>query len=126
MRRASSAGIPLWLRAGATSLLLAGAPAGCQGEYPLEPTACDHWCDASKPLRCGSYEPAECVSQCEFQGISQGACADVLEAAVTCLRDTPDLGGYCQGAWGYQPEGRPCSRQEYALLACAEQQLRSP
>ncbi len=49
---------------------LPGATSGCQGDYPIAPTACDEWCNASIEGDCFDYDPAACVASCERQGLT--------------------------------------------------------
>jgi hypothetical protein len=69
---------------------LASAVSGCSGGYPLPPTRCDEWCDATKGLSCADYyQPAGCVSQCERSKVGIVECSAELDAVVTCFRTTP-------------------------------------
>ena len=101
-----------WLR-GVCAWVLASGSLGCQGNYPLEPTLCDDWCDAKDQVRCGDWldDPAGCVVICEQQLSSNSACASALEAHVECLRNTPPGNGYCTD--------QPCTTQLADFYACA-------
>lgn len=70
--------------------------AGCQGGYPLAPTVCDDWCEASKGLMCFPDEPAACVASCETQGFSSTLCEASTRAAVDCMRAHPTPPVDCQ------------------------------
>lgn len=81
-----------WLCAGPA--LLFGLLGGCSGEYPLPPTPCDDWCNASQGgiAFCGGfYNPAACVSQCEADQSASDRCRPFLDAAISCYRSTPNI-----------------------------------
>jgi hypothetical protein len=75
-------GVWLWFSAGL-------AFSGCSGDYPLEPTACDDYCRATKDLQCDFYSPAGCVQQCEGDHKGDDACRAQLGAVITCFESTP-------------------------------------
>jgi hypothetical protein len=97
---------------------LALAELGCQGGYPIAPTACDEWCDATQASFCGNYQPAECVSMCESQGLTQKAsCRQRFDAALECYRRQPSAAGqHC--AFGQFVPG-PCDAESEVFLDCA-------
>jgi hypothetical protein len=100
------------------AVFLGLVPAGCQGDYPIAPTACDRWCEAHKELECGYYSPAGCVATCESSGYSRPECAEVLAIATACYEaveipcDEDDPYFYFQGPY-------PCSEEESAVYNCA-------
>jgi hypothetical protein len=75
-------GVWLWFFAGL-------AFSGCSGDYPLEPTACDAYCHATKDLQCDFYNPASCVLQCERERKGDALCRAQLDATVRCFENTP-------------------------------------
>jgi hypothetical protein len=106
-----------WLCAGAALLL--GLLGGCSGEYPLPPTPCDDWCNATQGGwgYCGGfYSPAACVSQCEADQTASDRCRPFLDAAISCYRRTPNaLVEQCK----YDPQiPRPCQTEVEALAIC--------
>lgn len=105
-----------WLSGGA--LLAAGA---CSGGYPLPPTPCDDLCDASQGTwsgTCWEYEPAQCVAQCESQGLYEEPCRPLFDALVTCHRSEPSANrGDCSSGFG-SGETRPCHDELSSLLTC--------
>ena len=109
-----------WLYAGAW--LLCGS---CSGGYPLAPTPCDDWCDATKgswSYSCGGeYRPASCVSQCEAEGLSNQHCQVEFDAAIYCYRHTP--GAANQQCYFDPNRLPPCQFEVTALAACASQYL---
>ena len=54
----------------------------CQGDYPLAPTNCDRWCEATKELQCGYYDPASCVAGCEEQRMDRPECSEEFNAVL--------------------------------------------
>jgi len=100
--------------------LLAGA---CSGGYPLEPTACDDWCDATKGASDFSceYDPAGCVSQCEAQQLDRKECRPVYDVAVECYRTTPGAATpRCDYPYDlYGMSMRPCQNESFALMTCS-------
>lgn len=64
----------------------------CQDGYPIAPTACDDWCEATKEFVCTSvrYEPARCVALCEEQGFThKEGCEAQLRAVIECYASAP-------------------------------------
>lgn len=90
---------------------LAALALGCQGDYPLEPTACDHWCRVTQRPGCTTQDPAECVAACEeFEDApSDPPCDAVFEKLVNCLEQVPDA-LYCKCLLPYisSAEAEPC------------------
>jgi hypothetical protein len=103
-------------------LPVALAFSGCQGDYPLEPTPCDRYCHATHGLNCYSYEPADCVLECERNDIDNAACLPALEATSACFDSTPDaLAAVCRFLAYGSPGGSPplpCDAQSLAYSAC--------
>jgi hypothetical protein len=99
----------------ASVALLGGA---CSGGYPLEPTACDDWCNATKGRWidwCGDYDPASCVSECEAQQLDHEECRPAYDAAAECYRTTP---GATARRCYYDPN-RPCQTEVLTLMTCS-------
>lgn len=91
----------------------------CSGEYPLPPTRCDEWCDATKGGGClESYDPAGCVSSCEAAWAESrlpiDRCAAEIDAVITCYRSDPtQVARNCD----FTAEKR-CTREVEALGVC--------
>jgi len=63
----------------------------CSGGYPLPPTRCDEWCDVTRDGLCEDYyDPASCVVQCEEVELDREECSVMFDAALSCLRDSPN------------------------------------
>ena len=90
----------------------------CQGEYPIAPTVCDEWCDATRGFGCDYYDPAACVSQCERDGLSrEGPCKVHFDAALACIRSTP---GAATWQCSFAPSTmQPCQNELQNLYMCA-------
>jgi hypothetical protein len=91
----------------------------CSGGYPLPPTRCDEFCDATKGFQCEEfYQPAACVSQCEQNNTDAEACRPQFDAAVSCFRKTPSaVTALCD----FSTDtffSRPCLTEENALTGC--------
>lgn len=72
------------------SLALAVPTPACSGDYPLPPTRCDEYCDATKGGFCQDYySPAGCVAECESRDLDVEGCAPELDVAVSCFRESP-------------------------------------
>lgn len=84
------------------SLALTFASMSCSGGYPLPPTRCDDWCNATQGMGCeADYDPASCVAACERTPFAVGSqvedCAAPFDAAVACLRAAPrNVSGDCE------------------------------
>lgn len=91
---------------------------GCSGGYSLAPTPCDDLCNATQGgLLCSDYDPAQCVVQCESQGLSSAACLPALKAVVRCFRANPDAAtAHCSYDAYWESECRGVSE---LLLACS-------
>ena len=77
----------LWL----LSMALLLPVQACSGGYPLPPTPCDEWCDATKGGICQEYyQPAGCVAECERSGIDLEGCRPELDAVISCFRQSPN------------------------------------
>ena len=92
------------------------AVAACSGGYPLPPTRCDEFCDATKGLMCDEYyEPAGCVLSCEQGDMDNAACSLEMDAAIACYKNTPGAAhGHC--TWNGQPQ--PCDTEGLLLTNC--------
>ena len=97
---------------------------GCQDGYPIAPTVCDEWCDQTRRLDCGSYDPAACVVACEAAGLSLDACSAFTEQTVQCLRDHPSGQVDCSDPFGAHllPELAQCETDQAVALACGSAQ----
>ena len=89
----------------------------CQGGYPIAPTPCDRWCDATKGGSCGLYyDPAGCVVTCEAQGFgSKAMCKQQFDVALACFQSAGEL---CSGVQMVPV----CLDEETALYTCAQSQ----
>ena len=89
---------------------------GCSGGYPLPPTRCDEWCDATKGGVCQDYYgPANCVAECEQTELDMDACRPAFDAVVSCFRHSPDaLAQRC--TYDNQPDD--CDTEAQWLAAC--------
>jgi len=90
--------------------------AACSGGYPLPPTRCDEWCDATKGGQCPKgYDPAGCVSTCEKTGLSRPECATAVESMIACYRKNPQA---VELNCSYS-EQSVCRAEAYAVAMCA-------
>ncbi len=100
-------------------LLVIGCAAGlgaCSGGYPLPPTRCDDFCEATHGMQCeDNYQPASCVSICEQQNIAVEACDEPFQALLKCFRTTP---GVLQQLCVYDGRPSPCQPQRDTLGIC--------
>lgn len=90
--------------------------AACSGGYPLPPTRCDEWCDATKGTSCfDSYDPAGCVSACEASGTAVDECGSEFDAVIACYRNNPAAVALrCSTS-----SQVPCAGEVYALALCS-------
>jgi hypothetical protein len=105
-----------WGTRGALFALSVAAAVACQGGYPLSPTVCDEWCDQTQRISCVPYDPAGCVASCEKTGISNPACASLVQQTLQCLRDRPNDTFDCQSAFTAL---EPCLNLQSEVSACA-------
>jgi hypothetical protein len=110
---------PGWRRPVAAVVWIALGCSGCQDEYPIAPTRCDQWCEATKSTQCGYYDPAACVASCESQGYGGESCTEAFDAALACFRHAPDLASYC--SWRTPYDSLSCQVEQQALYRCATQ-----
>jgi len=104
-----------------TSLVLVGfwlalpVPA-CSGGYPLSPTKCDEWCDATKAGICKDYyDPSACVATCESENLDAEPCLVPFDAVVKCFVNSPNaLRQRC--VWDEQSDD--CEVEVQALGLC--------
>jgi hypothetical protein len=102
-----------WLAIVAFTLGSASTLASCSGGYPLAPTRCDEWCDATRS-HCEYYDPAGCVSSCEAGGMDNETCRPQLDAVIRCYRSNPSASAnLC-----FSREGGPCAVENTALGEC--------
>ena len=106
-------------RAGVASTLViwigVGLASGCQDGYPIAPTQCDEWCEASHGLACVRYDPAGCVFTCRERGGDAPECAGEFAPVLACLRDVPKRPVACEGE---RYEDRPCWAELSVFAAC--------
>jgi hypothetical protein len=90
----------------------------CSGGYPLAPTRCDEFCDATKGDSCPEfYDPAGCVSNCERSHTAPAQCRAELDGVIACFHAHPEaLEQRCSYIYGATPA---CSAEVYSLSACA-------
>ena len=100
-------------------LCCALAGAACSGGYPLPPTRCDEFCDATKGLDCQDYyEPAGCVSTCEQGNVDDESCRAQFDALVSCFRKTPAaLTARCDFN-SFGGSARPCQTEQDNFETC--------
>jgi len=89
---------------------------GCQGSYPLAPTLCDEWCDATQQSSCFTYDPAGCVASCERQGLDSAVCAPLVKTAVACAREHPPQERSC--VFESEPSAYPCAQAIEDATTC--------
>jgi hypothetical protein len=118
-------GYTVRMRLGASVLLALSYALGvgaCSGGYPLAPTRCDEFCDATKEFQCEDYyQPAGCVSDCEQNDTDREACRTQFDAAVSCFRtNAKALSSRCNFDFSSTQQflERPCQTEETALDAC--------
>lgn len=105
-------GVWLW------ALVALALTPSCSGGYPLPPTRCDDWCDATKGQMCEYYSPASCVSQCEQQDFDLPACASQFDAVLHCFKTTP---GAAADQCVYHPYNPNDVNNPYAKTLCQDQ-----
>jgi hypothetical protein len=105
------------MRSGAWLWLpVALAFSGCQGDYPLEPTACDRYCHATQGLSCWSYDPAQCVQDCESDNFGSEGCGAELDATSACFEGSPGaLEEYCHFDFSGANQGCRLEADAYGL-----------
>jgi hypothetical protein len=100
------------------ALGFASSVPGCSGGYPLPPTRCDEWCDATKGEQCPDYyNPASCVSNCEREERDRESCAAELDAVLACFRTTPGA-AQARCAFSYVSGDLPCGAETGAHFLC--------
>lgn len=102
------------------NVLLALPLPACSGDYPLPPSKCDQWCDATKAGICSDYyDPAACVAACEDENLDTGPCLVPFDAVVKCFSNSPNaLRQRC--VWDEQSDD--CEAEVQALSECASAQ----
>jgi hypothetical protein len=104
-----------WLALG-LGLALACGVGACSGGYPLPPTRCDDWCDATKGGQCEEwYQPASCVSECEESDTDGDACRAEFDASVRCFRESPVA---VKQLCSYDNDVHDCQIEAQALSVC--------
>jgi hypothetical protein len=84
----------------------------CSGGYPLPPTACDEYCNATLGESCPEfYNPAGCVSSCEQNHSAPPECRTELDAVIACYNQHPEL------------VGKRCSFSAEPVTTCAVESL---
>jgi hypothetical protein len=90
----------------------------CSGGYPLPPTPCDEYCDATKGDSCPEYyNPAGCVSNCEQNKAAPAECRAQLDAVIGCFHAHPEAAAQ-RCSFNFETP-RACSQEESGLAACA-------
>jgi len=110
------------MRLGAWLALLGLAlPVGaCSGSYPLPPTRCDEYCDATKGGGCADYyNPAACVSACEQSNTDAEECRAQFDLVVSCLHTHPNAP---QQRCVYNGLPDDCDNEAQSLLTCVGSQ----
>lgn len=98
-----------------SAVVVAVLASGCQGEYPLEPTLCDQWCEATHGFSCDFYDPAACVAECEERGYTHDeSCQQPFFEALACVRKVTDWECFSASL------AQPCQVEIQALYECAE------
>jgi hypothetical protein len=114
----------VWL---VVALGVASSVPACSGGYPLPPTRCDEWCDATKGESCPDYySPASCVSQCEQEDRDRDSCAAALDAVIACYRKTPSAAqARCASSYSTS-DMLPCNAETAAHYLCMNPPGTSP
>jgi hypothetical protein len=98
------------------SLALALPISACSGGYPLPPTLCDEWCDATKGGTCEEYyEPAGCVAECEREHLDHETCRATFDVALSCFRNSPHA---LEQRCTYDQLPDDCADESTALIYC--------
>jgi hypothetical protein len=102
----------LWLMGTAFALPVQA----CSGGYPLAPTPCDEWCDATKGGFCRDYYfPATCVAECERGNMDADACRPAFDATISCFRRSPHA---LEQRCAYDNVPDDCSEESQWLATC--------
>lgn len=89
----------------------------CSGGYPLAPTPCDEYCDATYVDNCPEYySPAGCVSDCERSHLASTECRAELDQFIACYKQHPQVVTY---ACSYDSRPTTCDTAVAALSCCA-------
>ncbi|HMJ54661.1 MAG TPA: hypothetical protein VK540_21415 [Polyangiaceae bacterium] len=89
----------------------------CQGEYPLPPTLCDHWCAAAQRSHCQFDDPVECIVDCEEMRTRISGCDIRVRALADCANALPETAFVCdEGHTKRTPE--TCFADNEAMLIC--------
>lgn len=90
----------------------------CSGGYPLPPTACDEYCNATLGYYCPDwYDPAGCVSDCEQNHQAPPECRAELDTVIACYTQNP---GTIQARCSFDPSRFvPCAAEMLQLQQCA-------
>ena len=89
---------------------------GCQGDYPIAATRCDHWCDVRQNTECGYYNPANCVVGCEAEFGGTPECTAHFDVLLACLDALPASKLGCSKSGEYQEPA--CNSALTELYAC--------
>ena len=98
----------------------------CSGGYPLPPTRCDEWCDATKGGQCERYyQPASCVLSCEQSNTDTEACRVQFDAVIACFRRHPEAVEDQCSFYSYYDQSHPrlCGSESDALGICVGSQF---
>lgn len=97
-------------------LALALSTPACSGGYPLPPTRCDEYCDATKGGFCQDYYgPANCVAQCESNHTDREGCREVFDATISCFRNSPHA---LEQRCSYDNVPDDCENEFGLLMSC--------
>lgn len=89
----------------------------CSGGYPLPPTPCDEYCNATYGDSCPEfYDPAGCVSFCEQSRLAPASCRSELDQVIACYNSHPEvLAAFCS----FSEPSYACTDARLALYCCA-------
>jgi hypothetical protein len=88
----------------------------CSGGYPLPPTRCDEWCDATRGGTCEEYyDPASCVVQCEQAKVDADSCNAELDATLACFRASRNA---VEQRCVYDTAPKDCENEMRLLMDC--------
>jgi hypothetical protein len=106
---------PLCLGASVFASVL--ATSACQGDYPLAPTRCDNWCQATQRAGCAKDWPDTCILDCEnLRLVPPGEdCARTFDKLVACYAATPTDHFSCQEGRSV-PSPEDCQPQLFDMV----------
>jgi hypothetical protein len=101
--------------------LSASSALSCTNEYPIRPTFCDDFCQATLRPGCDT-EPENCVRECELQSIGP-QCHVARDSLLRCYRAAPDDAFECSGFSGTRVKDGVCQAERDAMLICELPQM---